>query len=70
MEEVIRRFDNTIVGIVKHFSNGDKEVRAFPSQRILGTYKASDNTTRDFMQRILAFGDVAVALLYARPEDF
>lgn len=62
MRETIRDFYGTIVGYLDHESNGDIVAKDFGG-RILGRYCKSDDTTRDFYNKILYRGNMAPALL-------
>jgi len=62
--EYIRDPYNIIIGIVEYLDNGDKRVREFPSQKILGFYMKSTDTTTDATYRILSQGDTVISLLY------
>ena len=61
--QVIRDFQNAIIGYVETDKNGNKTVRDFYN-RILGYYDAKLNLTRDFYNAIVARGDAAVNLIY------
>lgn len=61
-KETIRDFSGRILGYKIHKPNGDIQIRDFYG-RLLGTYRKSDNTTRDFYNRIVARGDQTSMLL-------
>lgn len=64
-EEFIRKFDKTIVGILKYADNGDIIAMAFPSRKILGMYiKADDNTLEFPSRKILTKGNTVVSLIF------
>lgn len=62
-KEIIRDFNNRIIGYVETDEKGNKTVRDFYN-RILGYYDANLNVTRDFYNRIVARGDASVGLIY------
>lgn len=61
-KETIRDFGGRIIGYKIYKPNGDIQIRDFYG-RLLGTYRKSDNTTRDFYNRIVARGDQTSMLL-------
>lgn len=63
-EEFIRRFDQTIIGILQYNSNGDITALDFPSRKILGMYiKSLDHTIEFPSRRILTRGNTVVSLI-------
>ena len=59
----IRNFNGQIVAFVEfNDTTGDKTLRAF-SGMILGYYRKSDNTTREFSGKIVAKGDALSMLI-------
>lgn len=63
-EELIRTFDQTIIGIIRIKDDGEQLALDFPSRKILGFYWPKDNTTRDFSYKILARGNILAQLIY------
>lgn len=63
-KETIRDFYNRIIGYVETDDQGNKTIRDFYN-RILGYYDAKQKITRDFYNRKVADGDIAVGLIYA-----
>ena len=61
-KETIRDFYGKIIGYYEHKPNGDITVTDFYG-RILGYYRKSDDTTRDFYNRIVAKGNCLGMLL-------
>ena len=66
--EQIRDFYGVLLGTVETLPNGDKIVRNFPHQMILGYYRCASNTTTDFYGRKLGDGDFAVSLIYKNAD--
>lgn len=63
-EDFIKRFDNTIIGILRYENNGDITALEFPSRRIVGMYiKAQDHTIEFPSRRILTSGNSLMMLL-------
>lgn len=62
MKDTIRDFNGRIIGYIETDKQGNKTIRDFYGI-IKGYYKKSDNTTRDFYQRIVARGDQSGMLL-------
>ena len=56
MKTAIKDFTGRILGYISTDSSGNKTVTDFYG-RTLGYYRASDDTTRDFYNRIVARGD-------------
>lgn len=66
--DYIKTFDNKILGIIETAPNGDQTAKDYPSYRILGYYRASQNKTFDFYGRIIARGNALVSLIYQEKE--
>lgn len=63
-EEFIRRFDQTIVGIIQYMDNGDVVALEFPSRKIVGIYKKAYDHTIEFpSRRILTKGNTVISLI-------
>ena len=64
-EEFIRKFNKTIVGILRYEDNGDIVALGFPSRKILGMYVKSQDHTIEFPSRkILTKGNTVVQLIF------
>lgn len=64
-EEFIRRFDQTIIGILRYEPNGDITAMDFPSRRIVGMYiKSADHTIAFPSRQILTEGNTVVQLIF------
>jgi len=63
LRETIQDKSYRTLGYIEHKSNGDKVVTNITG-KILGYYRKSMNATTDYMGRILARCDAAVALLF------
>ena len=61
-EITIKDFQGRILGYIKEDSNGNRIATNFYF-KILGRYNKADDTTRDFMGRIIARGDILAALI-------
>ncbi|MBO4501152.1 MAG: hypothetical protein J5760_02825 [Clostridia bacterium] len=61
-EKTIRNRNRQIIAYVITESNGNKKILDF-YRRILGTYDAGTDTTRDFYGRIVAYGDACAAFV-------
>ena len=61
-ETTLRDWTGKIIGYVELKNNGDKVLRDF-YRKILGTYDARLNVTRDFYGRVVAQGDCLSMLL-------
>lgn len=59
----VKDYYGRIIGWVEEDLKGNKIIRNFYGQ-IVGKYDKTANLTRDFYNRIVARGDVAVGLLY------
>lgn len=62
-EEILKDFQNRIVGYIETKPNGDKIGKDF-QRRIVGYYEKSSNTTKDFQRRIVARGDALASLVF------
>jgi len=63
-EEYIKDFSGYILGYIVHEDNGDEKVVDFDTRKVLGYYKASENTTREFSGKIVGRGNRLSELLY------
>ena len=64
-DEYIRDFKTQqIMGILRYKPNGDIEAIEFNSRQILGFYRASTDSTTDFLGRIRAKGNCVASFIY------
>lgn len=62
MKEMIKDFSGRIIGSVETDNKGNQRVRDFHG-KVLGTYDARTNTTRDFYGRVVFRGNQVRMLL-------
>lgn len=60
--QTIKDFYNRIIGYIEIDDQGNKVAKNF-YRRILGTYDAKHDVTRDFYNRIIAKGDIVASLI-------
>ena len=64
-EELIRDFPSQqIIGKLVTKPNGDVEAHEFPSNKILGYYRAKYDHTTTFVGQVIAKGNCVVSLIY------
>jgi uncharacterized FlaG/YvyC family protein len=61
--DYVKRYNGVIIAVIETAPNGDKVVRDFPSQSILGYYRKANNITTDFHGHLLYLGDHADMLI-------
>lgn len=64
-EQIKDAMTGRVIGTLRHKANGDVYAIHYTTGRILGYYRASDNTTYDYTTgRRIAIGNIASALVW------
>ena len=63
-EMYIKEFNGNILGIIRTESNGDQTAIDYRTQKIVGYYRATFDTTTDPSRRVIARGNCVTALIY------
>ena len=64
-KEPVKDWTGKVIGWIESDKKGNKRVRDFFG-RVLGTYDAASNFTRDFYLRPISRGDTCIGLLYKK----
>jgi len=65
-EEDIREFSGAIIGILRHYDNGDIAAVSFPGRQVLGFYRKDRDVTTEFSGRVVSQGNTVIQFIYKK----